>query len=133
MQDKPKITEDMLQVVTAEWLDPRNGWRLPSIAHHSPNEGKLPIQYRIKQLKRGMLPGYPDWVFHLPGARTVFLELKRAKKGKSPAGRLTDEQKEFQAAAIELGFDYHLLDNTDDIKRLLEEERIIRSESRRAA
>jgi len=67
-----------------------------SVLHHSPNEGKHHIGYRIKQRRLGMRPGWPDieviipkkyWDYEKPWG-PVFFEIKNEK------GRLSKNQKE---------------------------------------
>ena len=43
--------------------------------HHSPNEGRHKVQYRVKQKAMGMCPGWPDLEFMFKG-QAFFIELK---------------------------------------------------------
>lgn len=48
----------------------------PDVAwHHSPNEGRHKVQYRVKQKAMGMCPGWPDLEFMFKG-QAFFIELK---------------------------------------------------------
>lgn len=67
-----------------------------SVFHHSPNEGRHKVQYRMAQKRLGMRAGWPDieifvdptwWRGTAPWA-PIFLEIKTAK------GRLSDNQKQ---------------------------------------
>lgn len=128
---QPKITEDMLQVFTKDLLDLR---RAPGvIAHHSPNEGKFPVQYRVKLLARGMLPGFPDWIFICPRKHAFFLELKRPKQGKSRAGEQTDAQIDFEEGVTRNGYAYFLAYTPEQIETILTDEGAIRPLALRSA
>jgi hypothetical protein len=79
-------TEEQEQEALCDWL------RLNGIVfHHSPNEGKHAVQYRVKQARLGVSKGFPDIVIFdctIDGFRGVAVELKRRK-----GGRVSDEQK----------------------------------------
>lgn len=49
---------------------------------HVANEGKLPVQYRIKLRKMGLSPGVPDYIIIHPKG-LVFIEMKRINATKS--------------------------------------------------
>jgi hypothetical protein len=58
-----------------------------SLAGH----GKLSMNARNKAKAMGLKPGWPDLQFLFPGGVTRYIELK------SPTGRLSPEQQDFQA------------------------------------
>ena len=67
-----------------------------SLLHHSPNEGMHKPHYRSKQIRAGLLAGWPDLevfvqpTWFLEGVRwsPIFIEMKSEK------GRFSDKQKE---------------------------------------
>ena len=76
-----------------------------SAVHHSPNAGRHKIGYRMKQVRMGMIAGWPDleifcppkdWIAAIPWA-PIFLEIKAAK------GRLSDNQKNVHVLLRKLG------------------------------
>ena len=84
-------TEDQLHVRIGQWLDVV----LPpgAIWHHSPNEGKRHVAYKVKQKKMGTKPGWPDIEIFVPGDQTkvgnsisIFIEVKRH------GGKLSENQ-----------------------------------------
>lgn len=121
---QPKIvTEESLQLFTKDLLD---YCRSPNIiAHHSANEGKFPVQFRVKLKSLGVLPGFPDWIFICPRARTFFLELKRPKQGRAPAGVQSPAQKEFEEGVTRNGYRYYLAYTPEQIEAILFDEGVI--------
>ena len=84
-------TEDQLHMRIGQWLDivlpPGAVW------HHSPNEGKRHVAYKVKQKKMGTKPGWPDIEIFVPGDQSkvgnsiaIFIEVKR------PGGKLSANQ-----------------------------------------
>lgn len=71
---------------------------------------------RIKYIKhhkaRGYTNGQPDIVLLMPRGRCVLVELKEQKYG-----RQSDEQKAYQTAAENLGFEYVIWRSVDDAKK----------------
>lgn len=128
---QPNITEDMLQVFTKDLLDLR---RAPGvIAHHSPNEGRGPVQWRVKLKSLGVLPGFPDWIFICPRKHAFFLELKRPKQGRAPAGVQSPAQKEFEQGVTRNGYRYYLAFTPEQIETILSLEGAIRPLALRSA
>lgn len=71
------MTETQLHIALVEWVRlqyPREAEYL----HHSPNEGKHKVQYRVKQKRLGVSAGFPDLVLYLPrgGFTGLAIELK---------------------------------------------------------
>ena len=87
------MNESQIHKGIVQWLNVA----LPpgSVVHHSPNEGRHRIQYRVHQKQMGMFAGWPDLELFIPPAswrklsewQPVFLEVKTAK------GRLSPNQK----------------------------------------
>ena len=65
------------------------------------------------------LPGEADLTLFQRGGKTVFIEVK------TPTGRQSKQQRAFQKRVEELGFEYIIARNLEDIKRLVEEVRSI--------
>lgn len=60
------------------------------------------------------LPGEADLTLFQRGGKTVFIEVK------TPTGRQSKQQKAFQKRVEELGFEYLIARNLEDIKKLVE-------------
>lgn len=67
------------------------------IYYHVPNGADMTPLQRGRMKRLGMLSGVPDLVFHLPGGRTGFLEIKRPD-----GGVLSLEQRAFRDAVLAL-------------------------------
>ena len=77
-----------------------------------PNGTKLKAsQARIAKAE-GMTAGVSDLIVLLPQGKAVFIELKNPN-GK---GVQSDNQKEFERVAGNLGFEYHIWDNWDEVE-----------------
>lgn len=63
------------------------------------------------------LPGEADLTLFQRSGKTVFIEVK------TPTGRQSKQQRAFQKRVEELGFEYIIARNLEDIKRLVEEVR----------
>ena len=104
------MTEAQLQNSAADYL------RLVGVNfHHSPNEGVHKIQYRVKQKRAGMLPGFPDLLLMFPSRPPHFIELKTAK------GRLTKNQMNFQQFCAENGYPFAVCRSLEDVQKIVEE------------
>jgi hypothetical protein len=108
-----KVSEAALHRSIVEWL----ALALPtgSVFHHSPNEGKHLVQYRVQQKYLGVRPGWPDLeIFCHPAGwlgddwRPVFLEIK------TRSGRLTPTQREVMAALRDVGCHAEIVRSLDD-------------------
>ena len=91
------MTEDELQTYVVHWL--QVALPLGSVFHHSPNEGKRHVAYKMRLKKLGMAAGWPDLEIFVPdhGWRNpadkgpIMIELKRPK-----GGSLSANQKDIQ-------------------------------------
>lgn len=84
---------------------------------HPANESRRTI-WEQKQFKdNGGIAGTPDLCLMFNNGRLVFLELKTESGRQSPA------QKEFQANAESLGFNYFIARNLDNVVELLKKEK----------
>ena len=96
------VTENQFHEILGKWLDaalPKN-----SIWHHSPNEGKRHVSYKMRLKKLGMRSGWPDievfvhrdhWWSGI--SAPIFLEVKAPKRG-----TLSANQKQIQAKLLDL-------------------------------
>ena len=118
--------EDQLQIVCVEWFR----IQYPKLAHllfHVPNGGSRafrisksgarfsPEAQRLK--KMGIRPGVSDLFLMLPNAayHGLWIEMKARD------GKMSPEQIEFQANALDLGFDVCIVRKFEQFKQFLEE------------
>ncbi len=91
------VTEDELQAYVVHWL--QVALPLGSVFHHSPNEGRRHVAYKLRLKKLGMASGWPDLEIFVPtngwhdeaAKGPVMIELKRPK-----GGSLSANQKDIQ-------------------------------------
>ena len=83
-----------------------------------PNEsagGGRGAMIRMKQYKAmGLLPGAPDLVALMPHGTVTFLEVK------TPTGRQSQHQKNFQRLAESNGIRYHVVRSVEDVVDIIE-------------
>jgi ABC-type uncharacterized transport system involved in gliding motility auxiliary subunit len=79
---------------------------------HVPTEGRLPVHYRAKQAKEGVLFGITDFVIMRDA---LFVEVKTGKD------RLNDNQKEFFRGAYEKGHAPYVIRSFDEFLELFEQ------------
>ena len=92
-----RMTEDELQAHVVKWLDA--ALPMGSVVHHSPNEGKRHVAYKVRLKKLGMAAGWPDLEIFVPDTGwlnieakgPIMFELKRPK-----GGSLSPNQKDIQ-------------------------------------
>ena len=104
-----------------EWLS----YSLPagSLVHHSPNEGRHNVQFRVKQKRMGMQPGWPDLEIlvssiYFKNHKTpapIFLEVKTEK------GKLTKSQRGVLEKLRAIGCHVCLVRSIDDAQKFLSE------------
>lgn len=106
--------EDRLQmacvrVFALQWPD------MALLLHHSPNEGLLPRTARdgAKRKAMGVRAGFPDLVLLVPGGRWHYLCMEL----KSPAGRLSSSQRDYQRAVERAGGCYAVIRDLPDFLR----------------
>ena len=94
-----------------------------SVLHHSPNEGKHRVQYRMLQKSLGMRAGWPDlelfvqrtwWQADQPWS-AIMLEVKTAK------GRLSANQKAVHLELRKAGCRVGLVRSIDDTRDFLQQ------------
>ena len=116
---RPTPTEAEIHQSICAWLDVV----LPDgcVYHHSPNEGKHRVQYRMKQKRLGVRFGWPDieifvnrtwWKSGFHWA-PVFLEIKSEK------GRLSDNQEAVIDQLIGAGCHVAIVRSIDDAREAL--------------
>jgi hypothetical protein len=77
------MTEDELQMHIVHWLDA--SLPMGSVVHHSPNEGRRHVAYKVRLKKLGMAAGWPDLEIFVPDTGwndlaakgPIMIELKR--------------------------------------------------------
>ena len=115
------MKEDELHRWIVMWLDealPRG-----SMFHHSPNEGKRHVSYKLKLKTMGTRSGWPDLELFVPrhawrdplqqGA--IMLEIKRPK-----GGRVSENQKEIMERLRDAGAYCFVVKRIGHVKSLLE-------------
>lgn len=108
--------EDALQIACKAWYDGAfPEYRL--LLHHSPNEGKLMQKDRdgAKRKAMGMRAGFPDFILLVPTAKYGYLAIEL----KSPKGRQTAHQKEYQRAVEMSGGRYVIVRELGDFRKLV--------------
>lgn len=87
---RPVQRELSLQMASAEWLDalewigPRPVWT------HIPNERRSLLE-AVRMKRCGVRKGVPDWLFWLPGGRTLSIELKAREAARAEQRAVRDE------------------------------------------
>ena len=99
------MAEDELQIYIVQWLDAS----LPvgSVVHHSPNEGKRHVAYKVRLKKLGMAAGWPDLEIYVPDTGwndladkgPIMIELKRPKGG-SLSAKQQDNQERLRRCGV---------------------------------
>ena len=91
-----------------------------SVVHHSPNEGRHHVSYRVQQKRMGMQAGWPDIeifvsdeFFYTKKAVPIFLEVKTKK------GYLTNSQCRIIERLGDLGAQTGIVRSIDDAKEFL--------------
>lgn len=108
--------EDALQIACKAWYDGAfPEYRL--LLHHSPNEGKLFQKDRdgAKRKAMGVRAGFPDFILLAPTREYGYLAIEL----KSPKGRQTEHQKEYQRAVEMSGGRYVIVRSLDDFRDLV--------------
>lgn len=88
------------------------------VVHHSPNEGRHKVQYRAKQKRLGVQPGWPDLEIMVPRKywrsqneyAPIFLEVKTAK------GRTSQNQRRVHKSLREAGAHVHIVRSIEDVQ-----------------
>ena len=108
--------EDKLQVACVTWFN----LQYPGIArllHHSPNGGQRNKVTGARFKAMGVRAGFPDLILLL--ARPPFNYL--AIELKTPKGRQTDSQKDFERLMSEHGGKYMVIRTFDDFRKAVDE------------
>lgn len=112
---KPKLSESDIQMQIVAYL------RARGVMHFSvPNEllGRSNTPAGMARMMRfrnmGLTSGVSDLILLLPGARSVFLELKTA------SGKQSETQALFQRRAESLGFIYHIARSLGEAQEITE-------------
>jgi len=86
------------------------------LAHHSPRGliMSIPNEGKGELIRTGLLPGASDLIVFLPFGGIFFVEVK------TPTGKQSDKQKDFEARIKKLGYEYILVRSLEDFKEQLE-------------
>lgn len=108
---KADYAEDRLQIACKYWFD----CQYPDdrlLLHHSPNEGLLFRHDRdgAKRKAMGVRPGFPDFILLYPNREYHFLAMEL----KSPKGRQSEHQKEYQKEVERVGGKYVIIRSLDE-------------------
>lgn len=87
------MKEDELHEYIVEWL--KHALPMGSVVHHSPNEGRRHVAYKIKLKRMGTLSGWPDLELFVPETGwkdtdqqgAIMIEIKRPKGGSVSANQ----------------------------------------------
>jgi hypothetical protein len=92
-----------------------------SLLYAVPNGGHRDGLEAARLIQEGVVPGVADLVLLLPGARSIYIEVKTAedKLRGIKAGVPSPKQKEFQAAIERLGFLYVIVRSPEDFYDVL--------------
>ena len=92
------------------------------VFHHSPNEGRRHVAYKVKLKKSGTQAGWPALEIFVPSEfstsgspRSIFLELKTKK------GRISEMQKIRRDELLAAGCEWNLCRSLDDVEQFLDE------------
>lgn len=115
---KPRISsplerraEDSIQQEIFMWYN--NNYCL---LHHSPRRliFSVPNEGKPELVRTGLYPGASDLlVFHTPSRPPLFIEVK------TPSGIQSPNQKEFEAHATSLGYEYYLVRSLEDFQGVI--------------
>jgi hypothetical protein len=105
------MTEAQLQNLVADYL--RVALPEGSLFHHSPNEGKSHVSWRMKQKKAGMRAGMPDLEIFCPGVQPIFIELKVGRN------TLSVHQNETLQILSNLGYTTAVCKSLDEVIQVL--------------
>lgn len=105
-------SEGVLHSICAEYLRvayPSLWW------WHVPNQGKMPVQWRVKLARMGVKPGISDICVMLNDGRTGYIELKTTTGRPSPA------QRAFKAECERVGAPYHIARRQEEFAAVLKD------------
>ena len=101
-----KATEDEIHKSIVQFLK----YRLPdAIIHHSPNEGRSTINWKMRQKSLGTVFGWPDLEVFVPNFSPIFIEVKR------PKAYLNANQKAVKQLFDNLNLHYFVCRSVDDV------------------
>jgi hypothetical protein len=82
------------------------------LAFHVPNGGTRNLIEAVKFKRIGVVAGVADIIVLLRGGRCVFLEVK------TPHGRQSQRQKDFERRVNKLGFEYYVVRSVEEVMEL---------------
>ncbi len=106
-----KHQESTLQTACVRWFR----YQYPNLIIYAvPNGGSRNIREAQRLKSEGVLAGVADLVVLLPQGKSIYIEMK--VKG----NRQTDNQKDFQKKAIELGHAYTVCYSFEEFQKVIE-------------
>ena len=106
-----KHQESTLQTACVRWFR----YQYPNLIIYAvPNGGNRNVREAKRLKAEGVLAGVADLVVMLPQGKSIYIEMK--VKG----NRQTENQKEFQKKAIELGHTYAVCYSFEDFQKVIE-------------
>lgn len=115
-EEDMKGVEDRLQIGCVRWFSLAYS-RYARLLHHSPNGGSRNVVEAAKFKQMGVRAGYPDLSLLIPrqGYHALFIEMK------TPKGRQSENQKEYQAELESQGYKYVICRSVQDFINEIEE------------
>ena len=111
-----KLSEDILQSKIYKWYYNTYCTKLVDKQHlifAVPNGGKRTMAEAMKLKATGLVSGVSDLIIVQPN-RCIFVELK------TPTGKQSDSQKDFQNKVTALGFEYWIVRSLEQFKELVQ-------------
>lgn len=108
MKSESRIQQEMVTWFRNEFC--RVGQEPRCIIFSVPNERADKFE-QMRMVQTGLMPGVSDLIVITPG-RVLFIEVKDDK------GRQSDKQKSFQETLQTLGFEYFLIRNLEEFKKI---------------
>jgi hypothetical protein len=109
MKTEAKIQQEIVMYFKNEFC--RVGCKPRCIIFSVPNESNSKRE-TMQKMAIGMMPGVSDLILVLPG-RVLFVEIK------TPEGRQSPTQKDFQSTVSDLQFEYLLIRSLEEFKEKL--------------
>lgn len=114
------MKEEELHLLVAEYL--RESLPEGSVWHHSPNEGRRHVNYKVKLSRMGARAGWPDieifaprFFFKVENWAPIFIELKRPK-----GGSVSPKQRQVRDELREVGCYWEVCRSLEQVEQFLD-------------